>query len=126
MLLPREVNSPSVGKIHYLVGPKEWVTQGTQLAEIEGQDSQPVQAETFSEVLELLVQEASQVSQGDRIILLSADPNHVWEALRAISLVGGPEELPLVESIAQDLHFNEETRNQATLTAQAIQDRLKK
>ena len=52
------------------------------------------------------------------------DPQHVWESLRALALVGGAAELDLVDSVSENPLLSEDLRKQATLTYQAIQTRL--
>ena len=52
------------------------------------------------------------------------DPQHVWESLRALALVGGTAELDLVDSVSENPLLSEDLRKQATLTYQAIQTRL--
>ncbi len=52
------------------------------------------------------------------------DPEHVWESLRALALVGGAAELDLVDSVSENPLFSEDLRRQAILTYQAIQARL--
>ena len=52
------------------------------------------------------------------------DPEHVWEALRALALVGGAAELDLVGSVSENPLFSEDLRRQATLTHQAIESRI--
>ena len=52
------------------------------------------------------------------------DPEHVWEALRALALVGGAAELDLVGSVSENPLLGEDLRRQATLTHEAIQTRL--
>jgi HEAT repeat protein len=78
------------------------------------------------------------------MLATDTDPQHVWESLRALALVGGVAELDLVDSVSEnplvggvaelDLVdsvsenplFSEDLRRQATLTYQAIQTRLPK
>jgi len=52
------------------------------------------------------------------------DPEHVWEALKALALVGGAAELDLVGSVSENPLFSEDLRRQATLTYEAILQRL--
>ncbi len=54
------------------------------------------------------------------------DPQHVWESLRALALVGGAAELDLVDSVSENPLFSEDLRRQATLTHEAIRTRLPK
>lgn len=52
------------------------------------------------------------------------DPQHVWESLRALALVGGAAELALVDSVSENPLFSEDLHRQAALTYEAIQTRL--
>ncbi len=67
---------------------------------------------------------ASPVDTGQELLTLSPDPEHVWESLRALALVGGAAELQLVDSVSENPHLSEEVREQAALTRQAIQNRI--
>ncbi|MCZ6768526.1 MAG: HEAT repeat domain-containing protein [Acidobacteria bacterium] len=73
---------------------------------------------------ELRAMLAFPVDAGQELLTLSPDPEHVWESLRALALVGGAAELQLVDSVSENPHLSEEVREQATLTRQAIQTRL--
>ena len=52
------------------------------------------------------------------------DPEQVWEALRALALVGGAAELDLVDAASENPLFSEDLRRQATLTYQGIESRI--
>jgi len=52
------------------------------------------------------------------------DPEHVWESLRALALVGGAAELNLVHAVSENPLFDEDLRRQAVLTHEAIEMRL--
>ena len=75
---------------------------------------------------ELRAMLVSPVDAGKELLTLSPDPQHVWESLRALALVGGADELQLVDSVSGNPDFSEEVREQATLTRQAIQNRIQK
>ncbi len=75
---------------------------------------------------ELRAMLTSPVDAGKEPVTLSPDPTHVWESLRALALIGGADELQLVDSVAEDPHFSEEVREQAVLTREAIQERIQK
>jgi hypothetical protein len=53
-----------------------------------------------------------------------SDPQHVWESLRALALVGGAAELNLVDSVSENPLFSEDLRRQAVLTYEAIESRI--
>ena len=68
--------------------------------------------------------EGATVAPGDPLADLGADKNHVWEALRALYLVGQPADLEDVERYTRPVAGMPETVvRQATLTAEAIRTR---
>ena len=58
------------------------------------------------------------------VVDLSADKNHVWEALRALYLVGQPADLEDVQRYTHPVPgMPQSVARQAQLTAEAIQKR---
>ena len=57
-------------------------------------------------------------------MLLKPNPKHVWESLRALYLLGGPEELEIVRSVLSESSFDQKIHQQAASTAKAIQKRV--
>ena len=55
-----------------------------------------------------------------------SEPEHVWESLRALALIGGTAELDLVDAVSKNPSFDEELRRQAVLTQNAIQNRIQR
>ena len=55
-----------------------------------------------------------------------SEPEHVWESLRALALIGGTAELDLVDAVSENTVLDEELRRQAVLTQNAIQSRSQK
>ena len=53
-----------------------------------------------------------------------SEPEHVWESLRALALIGGTAELDLVDAVSENPLFDDDLRRQATLTYQAIESRI--
>ncbi len=53
-----------------------------------------------------------------------SDPEHVWESLRALALIGGTAALDLVDAVSENPPFDDDLRRQATLTYQAIESRI--
>ncbi|MEW6731154.1 MAG: HEAT repeat domain-containing protein [Acidobacteriota bacterium] len=69
------------------------------------------------------VKEGTKVMVGDELALVSPEPSQVWESLRALCLVGQPEDLPEIELYARGMPgMNEQIRRQALLTADAIRN----
>ena len=53
-----------------------------------------------------------------------SEPEHVWESLRALALIGDIAELDLVDAVSENPLFDDDLRRQATLTYQAIESRI--
>ncbi len=53
------------------------------------------------------------------------EPEHVWESLRALYLIGEEQDLSGIESLVRSAQFSERIRKQARLTAEAIRRRTK-
>ena len=121
MLRPYTVLSPARGALKYRLKPGDYVNPGTLLARVgEGEVRSPVPGEVRS----LAAQDGRVVQAGDPLAELAADKNHVWEALRALYLVGQAEDLEQVQRFARPVPGMPDTVvRQALLTAQAIQSR---
>ncbi len=120
MLRPLEIVSPGSGKVEFKVKRGRWVSPGDELAEVHGEMTR---ARFPGRVMRLAETGPSPIATGDFLMEISPDPQSVWEGLRALVLLGDSEDLPLLESIAQDPSFDEQTRRQAELTRQAIASR---
>ncbi len=69
----------------------------------------------------ILVANGSGVSQGDALLTVKADEQSIWEALRALSVVGEKSDLALIERYASGAEpASDRIKQQATLTANAI------
>jgi len=123
MLHPFTVQAASDGVVRYRLKLGDYVNPGTLLARVGESE---VRAPAPGEVRSLEKREGERVKPGDSIAELSADKNHVWEALRALYIVGRPEDL---EDVQRFVHpapgLPENVARQANLTAQAIQAREK-
>jgi hypothetical protein len=76
------------------------------------------------EVRSLDQSDGAAVKPGTALADLSADKNHVWEALRALYLVGQPADLEDVERYVHPVPgMPDAVVRQAQLTAEAIQKR---
>jgi multidrug efflux pump subunit AcrA (membrane-fusion protein) len=74
----------------------------------------------------LSVQSGETVAEGQEVAVIAPDTEQVWEALRALYLVGQLEDLPAVTAYERDLpDVPERVREQAVLTEKAIRERAK-
>jgi len=121
MLRPFTITAPSAGTLKYRLKLGDFVNPGTLVAHIGEVE---VRSAVPGEVRDLDQKEGAAVRPGDPIADLAADKDHVWEALRALYLVGQPPDLEAVEHFLRPIPGIPDTvERQASLTAQAIQSR---
>jgi hypothetical protein len=126
MLQPYRVLSRNEGVLNFRLQEDDSVSTGTLLARIQ---SGPQQANEVRSPLpgffeSKLVEEGKTVAVGEEIILLSPAEEQVWEALRALYLVGQPEDLPDIERFTgRAPHMGDRIQQQARLTVAAIKQR---
>jgi biotin carboxyl carrier protein len=121
MLRPSTITAPSPGTVKYRLKLGDYVNPGTKVASIGEVE---VRAALPGEVRALDRSDGAAVKPGDPLAALSADKNHVWEALRALDLVGQPSDLEDVERYRHPLPGIPETvQRQAALTIADIQAR---
>jgi biotin carboxyl carrier protein len=120
MLRPFTITAPWAGVLKYRLKVGEYVNPGTLIAYIGGSE---LRAPVPGEVRELDAKEGA-VKAGDALVDLSADEKNVWEALRALYLVGKPADLEDVQRYTRPVPgMHDNIRQQAQLTAQAVQNR---
>jgi biotin carboxyl carrier protein len=121
MLRPYTVTAPVAGVLHYRLKLGDYVNPGTMIAHIGDTE---VRSPVPGEVRSLEKKDGASVQAGDALADLSADKNHVWEALRALVLVGQKEDLEDVQRYTRPVPgMAEIVVRQAQLTAQAIESR---
>jgi len=125
LLQPVVVTAPRAGRVAALARAAEPANHGTMLARIEaGGETAEVRAPITGRVRSLAVQEGAQVAAGAELLTLDPGAEQVWEALRALYLIGRPEDLPLVESYQRPQPgLPQRIQQQAAETAQAIKAR---
>lgn len=120
MLRPWVVESPQAGRLRLLVEADDEIRSGSPVAEIEqGNTSVAVQVPVAGTAANL-AEEGRRVDAGVELMVLLPDPVHLWEALRALYLVGTEEDLVLIEPYLGAGEENESVRRQAHLTREAI------
>jgi biotin carboxyl carrier protein len=121
MLLPSTIEAPVAGTLKYRLKLGDYVNPGTKVALIGDTE---VRAQVPGEVRSLERNDGSVVKQGDPLADLSADQNHVWEALRALYLVGQSSDLEAVERYVHPVPGMRDTiQKQAASTVEAIKSR---
>lgn len=121
MLRPYAVTAPVAGKLKYRLKLSDFVNPGTLIAHIGEIE---VRCLVPGEVRSLDRDDGAMVKPGDSLADLSPDKNHVWEALRALYIVGQPADLEDVHRFTRPVPgFPDTVVRQASLTAQQIESR---
>jgi hypothetical protein len=127
MLEPYLVPAPVTGTLAHRLKVDDSVGRGTLLARIStGPGSQPaeIRSPLPGHLQRQLAPEGATVMAGSKVIQLSPAPEQVWEALRALYLVGSKDDLPQVERFIQPQEdMPARIQQQARLTADAIRRR---
>jgi len=126
ILRPVPLTSPKSGTIIFRLKEDDSVSPGTLIARIRTGGGEPDEFRSplpgFLE--KKLVDDGKDVGVGEEILLLSPSEEQVWEALRALYLVGQPEEIRDIEPFTGKApHMGDRTRQQARLTIEAIKRR---
>lgn len=125
ILKPYEVQAPVAGEVASTLKEGAQLARGTLLGRIKQSDGKTIEVRSPlpGKLKQILAPAGTQVSSGTGLVTIDSDEDSVWEALRALALIGGKEDLPLVESYAQDAAQSDRIKQQASLTVKAIQGR---
>jgi biotin carboxyl carrier protein len=123
MLRTYSIAAPAAGNVRYRLKLGDYVNPGTLVAHVGNVE---VRAAVPGEVRNLGRSEGAAIAAGESLADLGPDKNHVWEALRALFLVGAPEDLEDVERFTRPIAGMPDTvTRQASLTLQEIRSRAK-
>jgi hypothetical protein len=123
LLAPLIVTAPQAGKVIDTSPPGTAIHQNGVVAKL---DSAEVRSPMGGRVRDLFVKTGQAVSAGDRVAQVSPTPDRIWEALRALYLIGQLEDLPAITPYGRELSdISDHVREQAVLTEKAIRDRAK-
>ena len=126
MLVSRRITAPVSGKLLFRLSVGDSVRSGTLVARIQ------VDKETYDEVRaavpgyveKLLAMEGAKVSVGQPLVSLAPEEGQVWEALRAMFVIGEVQDLVLIQPfLVENPMLSEKVRQQADFTIGAIRSR---
>ncbi len=123
MLRLYEMPSPSGGVVRQRLKPGDVVNPGTMVGHINVGDraSKEVRAVVPGTLQRWTVPDGASVTQGQPILTLAPSESMVWEALRALYLVGRAEDLPDVDRFTRGAAgFSPQIAQQAQATSRAI------
>lgn len=125
MLAPFHLPAPHAGALAVRLRPGDAINPGTLLAHINAGGAKiEVRSQVPGTIQGWLVPDGAQVAAGQPIVLVDSSSDVVWEALRALYLIGRKDDLPLVTAYARGVEgMPPNIQEQAKLTLEAIQSR---
>jgi pyruvate/2-oxoglutarate dehydrogenase complex dihydrolipoamide acyltransferase (E2) component len=127
MLRPLSVKLPQAGTLLTVLPVKSSVTREAMLARVRDEKGavQEVRAPVAGKIERVSVTDGASVALGAELLVLAPDGKNVWEALRALYLVGESDDLPEIERYARGdvAGMSDEIKKQAAQTAEAIKSR---
>jgi hypothetical protein len=94
------------------------------VASQSGQQSTEVRSPISGRIRSLSVAPGSNVAAGAEVATVDPSDEQVWEALRALYLIGQPDDLPAIRPYQRELpEISDRVRQQALLTEKSIRER---
>ena len=125
LLQPVTLTAPISGKVVDADRPGTAIRQGGLIAKLQNdQQTSEVRSPISGRIRNLFAQTGGSVKAGAEIANIDPAVDQVWEALRALYLVGRPEDLASVTPYERELpEIPDHIRQQAVLTEKAIRER---
>lgn len=129
MLQPFTLTAPQAGTLKFRLKEQDAVQSGGIVARISsggGANPLDVVSPMAGKVERLAARDGAQIGAGDAIAVIAPGETQVFEALRALVLIGHSETLAEVARFAAGVPgMSERIRAQALLTAQAIREKAR-
>ena len=127
LLQPAEITAPQSGRVLDADRPGTAIHEGGLVAKLQYTQGQT--AEIRSPIpggIRSVAGTGANVATGAEIAVVDPSTEQVWEALRALYLIGQPDDLPAILPYERDLpDISNDVRQQAVITERAIRDRAK-
>ena len=127
VLRPYSLKAPADGVVASSLEEGAEVGRRALLARVQQADGKVVELRSPlpGRVGKISKPNGSQVTREDELLTLNSDEDSIWEALRGLALAGTAEDLSLVQSYADSSEVSGRIKEQAGLTAKAINHRLR-
>jgi hypothetical protein len=128
LLQPVTITAPTAGRLTDSAGAGTAIHQGGLIAKLQdGQQTRELRSPITGRVRTLSMATGASVVPGTAIATIEPGEEQVWEALRALYLIGQLEDLPAIRPYQRELpEVPERLRQQALETERAIQERASK
>jgi hypothetical protein len=126
LLQPAQISAPADGHIIDADRPGTAIHQGGLLAKLAAAGSSaPLEIRSpIPGRIRSVSQPGANVTAGAEVAVVDPGTEQVWEALRALYIVGQPDDLPAIRPYERDLpDISNDVRQQAAETEKAIQGR---
>lgn len=125
VLQPYVLKAPADGVVASSMHESTEVNRRTPLARIQQSDGRVVELRSPlpGRVNKIFKPNGSQITRDEDLMSLNSDEGSVWEALRALALVGTKDDLPLIDAYASSTDASARVKEQASLTAKAIRQK---
>ena len=124
-LRPYPLKSPANGVVASSLQEGATVARRALLARIQQADGKVVEIRSPlpGKINKVLKQNGSQVTRDEEVLSLNSDEDSIWEALRALALIGTGDDVPLVQGYAESSEASARIKEQAALTIRSIKSR---
>ncbi|HXE90892.1 MAG TPA: biotin/lipoyl-binding protein [Terriglobales bacterium] len=125
MLQPVTVTAPRAGRVADVAQTGDPIRNGTMLARLEGgEESVEVRAPISGRIHSIAVAAGAEVKEGDEIGVIDPGTEQVWEALRALYLIGQVEDIAAIQPFQRETpNYPPRIAEQARATEKAIRER---
>jgi biotin carboxyl carrier protein len=125
LLQPARIIAPIAGRVTDTDKVGTAIHQGGLIAKLQnGQQFTEVRSPISGRIRTLSVAPGSNVAAGAEVATVDPGDEQVWEALRALYLVGQVDDLPAIRPYERELpEISDRVRQQALLTEKAIRER---
>jgi len=125
LLQSKTVSAPITGRVIDADRPGTAIRQGGLIAKIQkDQQTEDVRSPISGRIRSVFAQTGQNVQSGAELATIDPAIDQAWEALRALYLIGQPEDLAVVTPYERELpEIPAQLREQALLTEKAIRER---
>ena len=124
LLQPAQLNAPNAGTIVDADRPGTAIHQGGLVAKLSAEGAATEIRSPIPGRIRSVAQTGARVSVGGEVAIIDPGSEQVWEALRALYLIGQPDDLSAIRPYERDLaNISNDVRQQAQETEKAIQQR---
>lgn len=128
LLEPARMVAPIAGRVIASDHVGTAIHQGGLIAKLQnGQQIAEVRSPFSGRIRTLSTVTGAEILSGEELATVDPGAEQVWEALRALYLVGQPEDLPAIRNYQRDVpEIPNRVKEQAVLTEQAIRERARR